>query len=90
MAISVAVAVGKTGDKLIEKLKPRVEALKINDGMDPESEMGPVVTAVHKAKIEGYIEDGVKSGAELVVDGRGFKAPGHENGFFLAGSLFDT
>jgi malonate-semialdehyde dehydrogenase (acetylating) / methylmalonate-semialdehyde dehydrogenase len=90
MAISVAIAVGKTGDKLIEKLKPRIEALKINDGMDPESEMGPVVTAVHKAKIESYIEDGVKSGATLVVDGRGFKAPGRESGFFLAGSLFDN
>ena len=62
MAISVA-AVGKTADKLVQKLKPRVEALKIRDGMDGEAEMGPVVTAVHKAKIEGYIEDGVKSGA---------------------------
>jgi malonate-semialdehyde dehydrogenase (acetylating)/methylmalonate-semialdehyde dehydrogenase len=90
MAISVAVAVGKTGDKLVEKLKPRVEALKILDGMDPEAEMGPVVTAVHKAKIESYIEDGVKSGAKVIVDGRGFKAPGREGGFFLAGTLFDN
>ena len=73
----------------MEKLKPRVEALKIRDGMDPEAEMGPVVTAVHKAKIESYIEDGVKSGARAVVDGRGFTAPGREGGFFLAGTLFD-
>jgi malonate-semialdehyde dehydrogenase (acetylating)/methylmalonate-semialdehyde dehydrogenase len=89
MAISVAVAVGKTGDKLVEKLKSRVQSLKIREGMDPEAEMGPVVTAVHKAKIESYIEDGAKAGAELVVDGRGFKAAGHEKGFFLAGTLFD-
>ena len=52
MAISVAVAVGKTADKLVQKLKPRVQALKIREGMDPEAEMGPVVTATHKAKIE--------------------------------------
>jgi malonate-semialdehyde dehydrogenase (acetylating)/methylmalonate-semialdehyde dehydrogenase len=89
MAISVAVAVGKTGEKLVEKLKPRIEALKIRDGMDPEAEMGPVVTAVHKAKIESYIDDGVKSGAQIIVDGRDFKAPGREGGFFLAGTLFD-
>ena len=89
MAISVAVAVGKTGDKLVEKLKSRVQSLKIREGMDPEAEMGPVVTAVHKAKIESYIEDGAKAGAKLVVDGRGFKAAGHEKGFFLAGTLFD-
>jgi malonate-semialdehyde dehydrogenase (acetylating)/methylmalonate-semialdehyde dehydrogenase len=90
MAISVAVAVGKTADKLVQKLKPRIEALKIREGMDPDAEMGPVVTAVHKAKIESYIEDGVKSGARLVVDGRGFQAPGRERGFFLAGTLFDN
>ncbi len=89
MAISVAVAVGSVADKLMEALIPRVQALKVKNGMEADAEMGPVVTAVHKAKIESYIEDGVRSGAQLVVDGRGLKVAGHENGFFLGGSLFD-
>ncbi|MEN3296662.1 MAG: malonate-semialdehyde dehydrogenase (acetylating) / methylmalonate-semialdehyde dehydrogenase [Burkholderiales bacterium] len=89
MAISVAVAVGSVADKLVEALIPRVKALKVKNGMDTDAEMGPVVTAVHKAKIEGYIDDGVRAGAKLLVDGRGLKVPGHEKGFFLGGSLFD-
>lgn len=89
MAISVAVAVGNTGDALVEKLVPKINALKIGSGMDDTSEMGPVVTRVHKARIESYIEEGVNSGAKLVVDGRGFTARGYENGFFLGGTLFD-
>ncbi|RZI44390.1 CoA-acylating methylmalonate-semialdehyde dehydrogenase [Herbaspirillum sp. HC18] len=89
MAISVAVAVGGVADKLIEALIPRVKALKIKNGMEADAEMGPVVTAQHKDKIEGYIEDGVRAGAKLLVDGRGLKVPGLENGFFLGGSLFD-
>jgi malonate-semialdehyde dehydrogenase (acetylating)/methylmalonate-semialdehyde dehydrogenase len=89
MAISVAVAVGKIADSLVEALIPRVTALKVNNGMDPEAEMGPVVTAAHKAKIESYIDQGVTAGAKLLVDGRGLKVPGHEHGFFLGGSLFD-
>ncbi|MGV3741578.1 MAG: CoA-acylating methylmalonate-semialdehyde dehydrogenase [Burkholderiaceae bacterium] len=89
MAISVAVAVGDMADRLLEALVPRVRALKIGNGMQPDVEMGPVVTAQHKARIESYIEDGVQAGAKLLVDGRGFKVPGHENGFFLGGTLFD-
>jgi malonate-semialdehyde dehydrogenase (acetylating) / methylmalonate-semialdehyde dehydrogenase len=89
MAISVAVAVGGVADQLIEALIPRVKALKVKNGMDTDAEMGPVVTAQHKDKIEAYIEDGVRSGAKLLVDGRGLKVAGHENGFFLGGSLFD-
>ncbi|WP_211470931.1 CoA-acylating methylmalonate-semialdehyde dehydrogenase [Collimonas humicola] len=89
MAISVAVAVGNVADKLIEALIPRVKALKIKNGMEADAEMGPVVTAVHKEKIEGYIESGVAAGAKLLVDGRGLKVAGLENGFFLGGSLFD-
>ncbi len=89
MAISVAVAVGNVADKLVDALIPRVKALKVRNGMDPEAEMGPVVTAAHKAKIESYIEQGVQAGAKLLVDGRGLKVPGHEQGFFLGGSLFD-
>lgn len=89
MAISVAVAVGEVGDRLVEALIPRTKALKVKNGMESDAEMGPVVTAAHKAKIEGYIEAGVKEGARLLVDGRGLRVPGHEKGFFLGGSLFD-
>lgn len=89
MAISVAVAVGNVADKLVDALMPRVKALKIKNGMEPDAEMGPVVTAVHKAKIESYIEQGIAAGAKLVVDGRGISVAGHENGFFLGGTLFD-
>ncbi|MBC3883587.1 CoA-acylating methylmalonate-semialdehyde dehydrogenase [Undibacterium griseum] len=89
MAISVAVAVGEVADKLVAALIPRVQALKIKNGMEADAEMGPVVTAVHKAKIEGYIGDGVAEGAQLLVDGRGLSVPGHAGGFFLGGTLFD-
>jgi malonate-semialdehyde dehydrogenase (acetylating)/methylmalonate-semialdehyde dehydrogenase len=89
MAISVAVAVGNVADRLIDALIPRVKSLKIMNGMEEAAEMGPVVSAQHKAKIESYIEEGVRAGAKLLVDGRGFKVPGHENGFFLGGTLFD-
>jgi malonate-semialdehyde dehydrogenase (acetylating)/methylmalonate-semialdehyde dehydrogenase len=90
MAISVAVAVGHVADKLIDALIPRVKSLKIMNGMEAAAEMGPVVSAAHKAKIEGYIEEGVRAGATLLVDGRGLKVEGHENGFFLGGTLFDN
>jgi malonate-semialdehyde dehydrogenase (acetylating)/methylmalonate-semialdehyde dehydrogenase len=89
MAVSVAVAVGEAGDALIGALKPRVEALKIGPGSDPESEMGPLVTAAHRDRVAEYIDIGVREGAELAVDGRGFSLQGYEGGFFLGGSLFD-
>lgn len=89
MAISVAVAVGQVADRLVDALVPRVKALRVGPGVDDASEMGPVVTGVHKAKIEGYIADGVSAGATLLVDGRGLTVPGHEQGFFLGGTLFD-
>lgn len=89
MAISVAVAVGNVADKLVAALVPRVQALKIKNGMESDAEMGPVVTAQHKAKIESYIAEGIAEGAQLLVDGRGLKVPGHESGFFLGGCLFD-
>lgn len=90
MAISVAVPVGeKTADRLVEALRPRVEALKVGPAEDPESEMGPVITAAAKAKISELIRSGVEAGAELVVDGRDITLQGYENGYFLGGSLFD-
>ncbi|HEY4803572.1 MAG TPA: aldehyde dehydrogenase family protein, partial [Paraburkholderia sp.] len=84
-----AVAVGHIADELVERLTPRVKALQIGSGMDGASEMGPLVTGVHRAKVLGYIEAGVAAGARLVVDGRGHKVDGHEDGFFLGGTLFD-
>lgn len=91
MAISVAVPVGKaTADALIAKLKPRVESLKIGPATDNDAEMGPVVTKMHRDKILGYIDSGVEQGASLVVDGRGFKLQGYENGYYVGGTLFDN
>ena len=90
MAISVAVAVGdKVADTMIERLAPRVRALKIAPGTDPDAEMGPLVTRQHLEKVRGYVDLGVKEGAKLVVDGRDLKLQGYENGFFLGGCLFD-
>ena len=90
MAVSVAVAVGSAGDRLVQKLEPRVRALKIGPGTDPDAEMGPLVTREHREKVKGYIDLGVKEGAKLVVDGRGLSLQGYENGYFLGGSLFDN
>jgi malonate-semialdehyde dehydrogenase (acetylating)/methylmalonate-semialdehyde dehydrogenase len=90
MAVSVAVPVGdKTADILIEKLKPRVEALRIGPSTDKDAQMGPIVSKAQRDKISGYIDSGVAEGARLVVDGRGFKLQGYENGFFIGGTLFD-
>jgi malonate-semialdehyde dehydrogenase (acetylating)/methylmalonate-semialdehyde dehydrogenase len=90
MAISVAVAVGNVADPLVERLTPRIRALKIGPGTDPEVEMGPLVSAQHRDKVRGYIDLGVKEGANLVVDGRTLNLQGYEQGYFLGGSLFDN
>ena len=90
MAQSVAVAVGGIGDKLVEKLSKKVEALKVGPGLDKNSEMGPLVTKEHLEKVRGYVDLGVKEGAKLVVDGREIKLQGYENGFFIGGCLFDN
>ncbi len=90
MAVSVAVPVGdKTADALVAALKPKVEALKIGPATDSASEMGPVISKAAQEKILGYIDEGEKAGAELVVDGRGFKLQGYEDGYFIGGTLFD-
>ena len=89
MAISVAVAVGGIADPLVERLAKRARALKVGSGMDAEAEMGPLVSREHKAKVESYIEAGLAEGAKLVVDGRGLKLQGHEDGYFVGPTLFD-
>jgi len=90
MAISVVVAVGDaTADALAERLAPKVRALRVGNGMDEQVEMGPLITAQHRERVIGYIDDGVAAGAELVVDGRGCRVAGCEDGYFLGGTLFD-
>ncbi|QTD35359.1 CoA-acylating methylmalonate-semialdehyde dehydrogenase [Pseudomonas fluorescens] len=89
MAISIAVAVGDVGDQLIAKLLPRIDQLKVGNGLQGDNDMGPLVTAEHKARVEGFIDQGVTQGAQLIVDGRHFKVPGAEAGFFVGATLFD-
>ncbi|KPH59300.1 MULTISPECIES: CoA-acylating methylmalonate-semialdehyde dehydrogenase [unclassified Novosphingobium] len=90
MALPVAVPVGdETAEILREKLVAAIDKLKVGVSNDPEAQYGPVVTAVHKQKIENWIQTGVDEGAELVVDGRGFSLQGYEEGFFVGPSLFD-
>jgi len=89
MAISVAVAVGTAGDRLVQALKPKLAALRIGAGTLPDVEMGPLVTGDHRDRVRGYIDTGVAEGAELVVDGRTLHEPGTERGFFLGPTLFD-
>ncbi|HQT67040.1 MAG: methylmalonate-semialdehyde dehydrogenase (CoA acylating) [Rhodospirillales bacterium 20-60-12] len=90
MAISVAVPVGKaTAEALIAKLVPRVEALKVGLSTDPQADYGPLVTGAALKRVSNYVDIGVAEGAKLIIDGRGFKMQGYEEGFFMGGCLFD-
>jgi len=90
MAISIAVAVTDAiGDTLVERLTPRVAALRIGPGTDPNAQMGPLITREHRAKVLDYIDIGTQEGAKLLVDGRGFHQAEHPEGFFVGGTLFD-
>jgi malonate-semialdehyde dehydrogenase (acetylating)/methylmalonate-semialdehyde dehydrogenase len=89
MAISVAVAVGRVAEPLIEKLQSRIARLRVADGTQPDADMGPLVTAAHLDRVRNYIETGIREGAELVVDGRTCRVAGREGGFFLGPTLFD-
>jgi len=90
MAISVAIPVGEqAADALMKKLIPRVEALKIGPSTSMDADYGPVVTKQALDRITSFVDIGVKEGAKLVVDGRGFKLQGYENGFYMGGCLFD-
>ncbi len=91
MAISVAVPVGEdTANRLMAKLTPRVESLKVGPSTDTGADFGPLVTKQHLDKVKGYVDLGVEEGAKLVVDGRGFKMQGYENGYYMGGCLFDN
>jgi len=89
MAISAVVAVEEIADQLVAKLKAAAGKLKIGPGQQKDADMGPVISRVHRDKISGYVDQGVAAGAKLVLDGRGLKVAGHEDGFFIGASLFD-
>ena len=89
MAISVLLTVGDAADRILPKIRERIAALKVGDGLDPSSQMGPLITRQHLDKVRGYVDQGVHDGAELLADGRTLKVPGRENGFFLGPTLFD-
>ena len=90
MAVSVAVAVGNIADKLVDQINSKISTLKVSPWTDKESEMGPVISKEHKEKIENFISQGIDEGAELVLDGRGVKIQGYENGYFVGPTLFDN
>ncbi len=89
MAISVLVTVGNAADKLLPKMMERIAALKVGDGLDPASQMGPLITRQHRDKVASYVERASSEGAEVLVDGRKLKVSGRDNGFFLGPSLLD-
>jgi malonate-semialdehyde dehydrogenase (acetylating)/methylmalonate-semialdehyde dehydrogenase len=90
MAISVLVAVADAADHLVPRIARRIAALRVGPGLEPESEMGPLITAQHLDRVAGYVAAGVKEGATLVTDGRGIEVAGHEKGFFMGPTLFDN
>ena len=90
MAISVLVAVGGAADKLVPLMKERIAKLKVGDGLDKASEMGPLINKAHRDKVAGYVDKGVAEGATLLADGRALSVPGREKGFFLGPCLFDN
>ena len=91
MAVSVAVPVGKgTAEELMNRLVPRVESLKIGPSTDSAADFGPLVTREALNRVRNYVEIGIKEGATLAVDGRGFKMQGYEDGFYMGGCLFDN
>ncbi|HTW19939.1 MAG TPA: CoA-acylating methylmalonate-semialdehyde dehydrogenase [Mycobacteriales bacterium] len=87
MAISVAVAVGDSGDRLVDAIAARLPKLRIGNGADPDTDMGPLITQEHRDKVAGYIAAGEQAGARVVVDGREAELPDH--GFFLGTTLLD-
>src|SRR5262245_56375918 len=90
MAISAVVAVGEAADPLVALLKKKAEAIVVGPGEKEGVDMGPLVTAQHRDKVAGYVDQGVREGAKLVVDGRRPKVPGHDSGYFLGTTLFDN
>jgi malonate-semialdehyde dehydrogenase (acetylating)/methylmalonate-semialdehyde dehydrogenase len=89
MAISVLVTVGNAADKLLPKIQERIAVLKVGNGLDAASQMGPLINKAHRDRVAGYVDQAEKDGATILVDGRPLKVPGHEGGFFLGPCLLD-
>ncbi len=89
MAISILVTVGGAADKLLPKIRERIAELKVGNGLDPASQMGPLITRQHMEKVASYVAQGASEGADVLIDGRTLKVPGHERGFFLGPTLID-
>ncbi|MEV0304605.1 CoA-acylating methylmalonate-semialdehyde dehydrogenase [Streptomyces prasinus] len=89
MAVSVVVAVGDIGDDLVGRITERAKKLRIGPGVDPASEMGPLITREHRDKVASYVAGAAAQGAEVVLDGTGLTVDGHEDGFFVGVSLLD-
>ena len=89
MAISVLVCVGNAAEKLLPKIQERIAVLKVGNGLEAGSQMGPLISRQHLDKVTSYVNQGEKEGAKLLVDGRTLKVPGHEKGFFLGPCLLD-
>lgn len=90
MAISVVLAVGDSGDIMVEKLLPQIQALRVGNGLFTDMDMGPLISAQHLEKVRGYIDKGVAEGARLLTDGRQLSIEDHQQGYFLGGCLFDN
>ena len=87
MAVSMLVAVGHAADDLVGAIQERLPKVKVGDGMNPDSEMGPLVTREHRDKVASYIEKGAAEGAKVVTDGR--ETAPDNGGFFLGVTLLD-
>jgi malonate-semialdehyde dehydrogenase (acetylating)/methylmalonate-semialdehyde dehydrogenase len=86
---AILVPVGDVADELVEKFSAAAKAMKVGNGLNEQTAMGPVVSEAHRQRVLGYIEKGIAEGAKLVLDGRNFKVLDHPNGFFLGPTLFD-
>ena len=89
MAISAVVAVGEMADPLVARLRDKAAKLKVGAGDIQGVDMGPLVTRAHRDRVKNYIDLGEREGAKLVLDGRGIKVQGYENGFYVGPTLFD-
>ncbi len=87
---SLLVPVGDAADELREKFVAAAKKMTVGDGLNEQSQMGPVISAAHKERVLGYIGKGIEEGAELVLDGRDFKLDGYPSGFFVGPTFFDN
>ncbi|MGD9306059.1 MAG: CoA-acylating methylmalonate-semialdehyde dehydrogenase, partial [Desulfobacterales bacterium] len=87
---AILAAVGDAADEIVEKFKTAAQAVRVGDGLDEQTTMGPVVSAAHKKRVLGYVEKGIEEGADLILDGRDCRVEGYPNGFFIGPNIFDN